>query len=395
MTERPSIHLQSGGDRRFKAGHPWVFSNEIRMDRQTRELPAGSVVTLVRVDGKPLATGFFNPGTLIAFRLLDSDPHAAIDRTFWTNRLLRALAWRGRLFDRPHYRLVHAEGDGLPGLIVDRFGETAVVQFNTAGMERAAEDVLAAVETVLAPRAVVLKNDSAARALEGLAAETRVIAGTIEPPLPLEENRLIFFADPVSGQKTGWFFDQRDNRAFVARLCAGARVLDLYTYAGGFAVTAAAAGARMVSAVDRSDGALALAARAAAANGVGERCEFRRAEAFAEMERLAVAGERFEVVIADPPAFAKSRKDVPAARRGYRKMTRLASDLVAPGGFLFVASCSHNMEPEVFADEVAAGLASAHRTGRILRAAGAAPDHPVHPQLPETAYLKSLTIQLD
>jgi 23S rRNA (cytosine1962-C5)-methyltransferase len=225
--------------------------------------------------------------------------------------------------------------------------------------------------------------------------EVRLALGRVDGPVPVEENGAVFAADVLAGQKTGWFFDQRDNRAFIGGLAHGARVIDLYAYSGGFAIAAARGGAASVTGIDRSEGALALAARAAEQNGVGEICDFRRAEVFAEAAALAAAGERFEVVIADPPAFARSRRDVPAALRGYRKLARLAAGLAAPGGIVFLASCSHNVAAGDFAEAARRGLADAGRAGRVLREAGAGPDHPVHMALPETAYLKSLTLALD
>ena len=241
----------------------------------------------------------------------------------------------------------------------------------------------------------MLRNDSPARALEGLSSEVRVARGSLEGLVSVHENGAVFWADPVAGQKTGWFFDQRDNRRFVAGLARGARVLDLYCFSGGFAVQAARAGANAVLGIDRSEPALALAAAAAERNGVGETCTFRRAEVFEEAARLAAGGERFDIVIADPPAFAKSRRDVPAALRGYRKLARLAASVTAAGGFLFLASCSFNVDEAEFGEAVRRGLADAGRSGRIVRAAGADADHPIHPDLPETAYLKTLTLALD
>jgi 23S rRNA (cytosine1962-C5)-methyltransferase len=241
----------------------------------------------------------------------------------------------------------------------------------------------------------VLRNDSPARALEGLASETGVARGRIEGPVRVHENGVVFHVDVLAGQKTGWFFDQRDNRRFIASLARGARVLDLYCFTGGFAVQAARAGAGAVLGIDSSEPALRLAAEAAKLNAVGETCSFRRGEAFGEAARLVAAGERFDIVIADPPAFAKSRKDVPAALRGYRKLARLAAALTANRGILFLASCSFNVGEPEFAEAVRRGLGDAGRDGRILRVAGAGPDHPVHPALPETAYLKTLTLALD
>ncbi|HIJ62527.1 MAG TPA: class I SAM-dependent rRNA methyltransferase [Rhodospirillaceae bacterium] len=389
----PSIHLLPGRSRRFRSGHPWVYSNEVAMDAAAKELVPGSLATVVDAGGERLGVGHFNPHSLIALRLLSTDPDAVVDQAFIVHRLRRCLALRDRLFGRPFYRLVHAEADGLPGLIIDRYGEVVVVQANTAGMELMLPMILDAIDEVLAPATVVLKNDSAVRKLEGLDFYDRIAKGELSEPVELEENGARFLADLAGGQKTGWFFDQRDNRQAVAALAVGRSVADFYTYAGGFAILAARAGAAQVVAVDRSEASLALADRAAALNDVT--IETVRAEVFAEMERLAAARRQFGVVIADPPAFVKSRKDLAAGAKGYRKMTRLAAALVEPGGFLLVASCSHHLDAPAFAEEVRHGLSVAGRGGRILRSAGAAADHPVHPFLPESAYLKALLLQLD
>jgi len=392
---RPTILLQPGRHRRAEAGHPWVYSNEVTMDAAAKALPPGTLVSLRNAGGDPLGTATFNPHTLVSARILERDVKRRIDRSFFIERLERALALRRRLYPEPHHRLVHAEADGLPGLVADRYGDVLSVQLNTAGMAQLEEELIAAIESVLAPAAIVLRNDSPARALEGLESELRLAKGEIAGPIELVENGARFLADPREGQKTGWFFDQRDNRRFVASLAAGARVLDLYCYSGGFAVQAAMAGAETVLALDRSEPALTLAAASADLNCVGARCRFQRADAFGELARLNSANERFDVVIADPPAFVKSKKDLGPGLRGYRKLARLAASLVAPQGVLFIASCSHNVEPPDFTEAVRRGLEDAGRSGRILRSAGAAPDHPVHPWLPESAYLKAETLILD
>jgi 23S rRNA (cytosine1962-C5)-methyltransferase len=392
---RPSVVLLAGRHRRAEGGHPWVYSNEVRMDAAAKALAPGALVTLRRVDESVLGVAMFNPRTLLAARLLDRDAARPIGRRFFSRRFERALRLRDRLFDTPYYRLVHAEADGLPGLVVDRFGAVLVVQSNAAGMALLEPLVVDTLSELLMPEAIVLRNDSPARALEGLPSETRVARGRLEGAVPVQENGAIFRADLLAGQKTGWFFDQRDNRRFIAALARDARVLDLYCFTGGFAVQAARAGAAAVLGIDRSETALALAAQAAEHNGVGGICAFRRGEAFGEAARLATAGERFDIVIADPPAFAKSRKDVPAALRGYRKLARLAASTTAAGGILFLASCSFNIGKAEFAEAVRRGLADAGRGGRILRVAGADADHPIHPTLPETAYLKTVTLALD
>ena len=392
---RPSVILLPGRHRRAESGHPWIYSNEVRMDAAAKALAPGALATLRRADDSALGVAMFNPHTLLSARLLDRDAARPIGRRFFVRRLRRALHLRERMFDVPYYRLVHAEADGLPGLIVDRFGAVLVVQSNTAGMARLEPLVLDALEELLEPAAIVLRNDSSARTLEGLSSETSVARGILEGSVWVPENGAVFHADLIAGQKTGWFFDQRDNRRFVAAMAAGARVLDLYCFSGGFAVRAAHANAAAVLGIDRSEPALALAAETARRNGVAEICRFQRAEAFGEAARLAAANERFDIVIADPPAFAKSRKDVRAALRGYRKLARLATSVTASGGILFLASCSFNVGAAEFAESVRRGLGDAGRNGRIIRVAGADADHPIHPALPETAYLKTMTLVLD
>jgi len=393
--DRPSVSLLPGHHKRARAGHPWIYSNEIRMDAAAKALPRGGLVTLVSVDGRALGVATFNPHTLVAARLLDRDASRSIDREFIALRLKRALEIRERLFAEPYYRLIHAEADGLPGAVVDRYGAVVVAQLNTAGMTELESEFVAALAAVLKPSAIVLRNDSSGRALEGLESDARLAAGTLEGTTELRENGARFPIDPMGGQKTGWFYDQRENRRFMAALSAGARVLDVYCFGGGFAVEAAMAGASEAVGIDRSETALALAASAAERNGVAQRCRFRRGEAFSELETLRDSGQRFDVVIADPPAFVRSKKDLGPGLRGYRKLARLAAGAVAQRGYLFLASCSHNVTPDEFADAVRRGLDDGERSARILRSAGAAPDHPTHPHLPESAYLKALVLALD
>ncbi len=396
---RPEIHLKPEAQKRLLQGHPWVFSNEIVMDPEAKALKPGAVVRLISAGGEALGTAIFNRRPLIAARLLSRDPEAAIDEAFFRRRLEAALRLRQRFFEQPFYRLIHAESDGLPGTILDRFGDCVVLQVNTAGMDRLLPELLAAVDKVLAPGTVVLRNDTPAREMEGLASEFRIAKGGLDGPVELVENGVRFLADLREGQKTGWFFDQRRNRAQVAALAAtftgGARVLDLYCFSGGFSVQAAVAGAAEVTGVDRSDAALDLARQAAALNGVEARCRFEKREVLVHLGKLAEQGETFDLVVCDPPAFIKSKKDYWQGLKGYRKLTRLAARLVAPGGLLFVASCSHHADLPAFTREVARGLAAAGREGRILVTAGAAPDHPVHPAVPETAYLKAQLLALD
>jgi len=389
---RPVVTMQAGRQKRVAQGHPWAYSNEIVMDAAAKALAPGTLVTLKAANGETLGVAMFNPHPLVSARLLDRDAGRVIDGEFFAARLAAPLRLRQRLYDRPFYRLIHAEADGLPGLVVDRFDDVLVCEINTAGIDRLEAEFLAACDEVLRPRAIVLRNDSTSRGIEGLPLGQRVI-GEVEGPIAVEENGAHFLADPIGGQKTGWFYDQRDNRRAVAALASGARVLDLYCFTGGFAIAAARGGAREVVAIDRSEPALALARQAAANNNAV--CQFERADVFEKLESLAAANERFDIVIADPPAFVKSRKDVGPGLRGYRKLARQAATLVAPGGLLFIASCSHNVEGESFAESVRRGLHDAGRTGRILATSGAAADHPVHPFLPESAYLKAQLLALD
>jgi 23S rRNA (cytosine1962-C5)-methyltransferase len=391
----PTIHILPGHDRRLRSGSPWIYSNELRMDAAARALPPGSVARLVVPNGKTFALVHVNPHSLIAARVLTRNKDGRIDHRYLERRLARALALRERLFDRPFYRLVHAEGDGLPGLVIDRYGDVLVVQLNTAGMAALEAELMEALDRLLRPRVVVLRGDSPVRELEGLPLETRIVKGSLDGPISLEENGLPFLADPVEGQKTGWFFDQRENRAFVTRLARDQKVLDLYAHSGGFGLQALAGGAREALLVDRSGPPLELASASARLQGVEDRVSVERAEVFQAIDRLVQSKASFGLVIADPPAFVRSKKDLKPGLRGYRKLARGAAMLVGEAGFFAIACCSHNVEPGDFADAVRQGLRDAGRGARLLRQSTAGPDHPVHPVLPETSYLKFLAYAVD
>lgn len=395
MTGRPRIALKKDAQRRVLAGHPWMFSNEITMDAAAKAVAPGSLVTIDTAGGVGIATAHFNPHTLIAARLLDPAKDATIDAAWYRAKIAAAAALRDRLIGAPYYRLAHAEADGLPGLIVDRFGDVVAVQPNTAGMDRAVDQIVAALTETMSPSVIVVRGESGARRLEGVPDRLDCFGGRLSGPIEVREGGLVFFADLLEGQKTGWFYDQRDNRALAAQLTrqfgAGANVLDLYTHTGGFALSCAAAGAASVVAVDGSAQALALAGEAANRNGLAQRCRFERADVF---EFLEAHRSAYDVVVADPPAFAKSRKDLKAGLNGYRKLARLAANAVKPGGLLLIASCSHHASVADFTAAVVRGVREAGRKARILKTSGAALDHPVHPALPETAYLKLLTLAL-
>ncbi|MGB9152290.1 MAG: class I SAM-dependent rRNA methyltransferase [Alphaproteobacteria bacterium] len=391
----PIIRLHPQKHRRVQGGHPWVYSNEIVMDAEAKALPRGTIVGFYAHDKKFLGMGSFNANCLIAGRVFT--PHLVDDigEDWLAEKIADALRLREKIIGAPFYRLIHAEADGLPGLIIDRFDDVLCVQLNTAGMDMLWPALEAALNRVLKPRSIILRNDSFAREMEGLLRETKMIGAAVEASTIVRENGLTYFADLQGGQKTGWYFDQRDNHALVANYAKDAdSVLDLYTHAGGFALAAARAGAKKVIGVDSSKPALALAEKAAAHNGFAGQCVFQHADVFEDLERRILAKEQHQIVIADPPAFAKSRKDVASGSRAYRKLAKLAATVTKKDGFLFIASCSHNMELPNFIEQVASGLNDAKRSGKILHTCFAAPDHPTHPQLPESAYLKGLLLFL-
>ncbi|WP_374652471.1 class I SAM-dependent rRNA methyltransferase [Dongia sp.] len=395
MTKRPTIHLKSGEERRVLGGHPWVYSNELQPSPELKAITPGSVVTLRQADGRPIGLAFFNPKSLISGRVLTRDPAAAIDTAFWQQRLARALKLRDRLIGVPYYRLAHAEADGFPGCVIDRYGDVIVIDVSSAGMDAEVEPLAAAIDALLQPKVILVRGDGPARELEGLEPVNRVLKGSLEGPVDIVENGVKFRCDPRAGQKTGWFFDQRDNRALIARLAKGAKVLDAYCYMSGFGNQALAAGAGEVLALDRSAPALEFARQAAEINGVAGHLRTRMGDAFDILPEIAQSGQLFDIVVADPPAFVKSRKDFHQGARAYRKLARLAAACVAPDGILMLCSCSHNMPADELIKQAARGIQEAGRNARMLYHTGAAPDHPVHPGLPESAYLKALTFAIE
>jgi len=390
MKKRPVLRLKPREGRRARAGAPWIFSNEIAIDAATRSLSPGALVNVEGDDGRTFGVGYYNANSLIAVRLFEAPPETEINLEFFVGRLRRAVALREAQFDLPFYRLVHAEGDRLPGLAIDRYGDSCTVQITTAGMESLADVIVESLETVIAPSNIIIRADAPIRELEGLGSYVRAALGEMPARIALEENGTRYFADPQGGQKTGWYFDQRDNRAFIAALATGRLVLDVYCHTGGFALAAAGAGAREAIGLDSSAPALALAEDAAAANGLRANCRFVGADAMEELERLGTGREQFDIIVCDPPPFVRSRKDLESGARAYRRLARLAAQVAAPGGFLMLASCSHNMPADRFRAECATGIARAGRHASLIREAGAGPDHPIHPMLPETAYLKAL-----
>ncbi len=392
---RPTVRLRPKAGRRLSEGAPWVYADELAMDRRTRALPPGTVARLEGPGREALGAVAVNAGSTIALRLLDPDPEAAIDADWFARRLRRALALREAFFDAPFYRLVHAEADGLPGVAIDRYGDAVAVQPNAAWAEARLPALVAALEDVLAPAAIVRNAGSRARALEGLEGGTLLLKGALDGPVAVPMNGATYLADLLGGQKTGLFYDQRPNHAAVARLAAGRDMLDVFAHVGGFGLAALAAGAASVLAVDGSAPALALAAEGARRMGAAARFEARRADAFEALRALAAEGRRFGVVVCDPPAFAPNRQALEAGLRAYEKTARLGAAATARDGWLCLCSCSHAVEAEAFAAACARGIRAAGRSGALVLSGRAGPDHPVHMALPETAYLKALVWRLD
>jgi 23S rRNA (cytosine1962-C5)-methyltransferase len=393
----PIVRLKPKAEARaIRHGFPWVYADELVTDRRTQGLEPGALAVLEDGERRPLGLVTVNTKSKIIARVLDRDPEAVIGQAWFKARLTRALALRERLFDAPFYRLVHAEPDGLPGVIIDRFGGVAVVQPNAAWAEAALTDLVAALVAVTGVTTVIKNGSGRARGLEGLAEEMVVVHGSApDGPIPVPMNGAVYMADLLGGQKTGLFFDQRPNHAFAARLAKGARVLDIFAHVGGFALAALAQGAVSALAVDASAPALILAEAGAKASGTADRFTTRQGDAFAVLEALGTEGAQFDLVICDPPAFAPAKPALEAGLRAYERLARLAAPLVAPGGYLVLCSCSHAADLQAFRNASARGIGRGGRRAQILHTGFAGPDHPVLPQLAESSYLKALTFRLD
>ena len=392
----PVVRLRPKVDPRpIRRGFPWIYADQLVTDRRTKALAPGSFARLEDGERRPLGLVTVNNASKIIARVMDPDPEAVIDQGWIAARLRRALALRERLFDAPFYRLVHAEADGLPGLVIDRFGEAAVIQPNAAWAEASLPAIAAALAEVTGVGAIVKNGQGRARSAEGLGEETAVIAGRIDAPVAVPMNGAVYMADLLGGQKTGLFYDQRPNHAFAARLVPkGGRVLDVFSHVGGFALAALAAGAGEALAVDGSAPALSLAEAGAAATGVARRFATQRADAFAAMEALGAEGSRFDLVICDPPAFAPQRPALEAGLRAYERVARLAAALVEPDGCLVLCSCSHAADLAAFRAACLRGIGRAGRAAQLLHTGFAGPDHPLLPQLAESGYLKALAFRL-
>ncbi len=392
---RPVVRLRPKAEARaVRLGFPWVYEDELVVDRRTAALAPGALAVLEDGDRRQIGLVTVNVKSKIIARMLDRDVTAQIDEAWFAARLTTALALRERLHDAPFYRLIHAEADGLPGVIIDRFGDAAVIQPNAAWAEAHIDALSAALCRVTGVNTVVKNGTGRARGLEGLKDETVVMAGALAGPIAVPMNGATYLADLEGGQKTGLFFDQRPNHAFAAKLAKGARVLDVFSHVGGFALAALAGGAVSALAVDSSGSALALATKGAEASGFAG-LTTRQGDAFDVLEALGVEGAKFDLVVCDPPAFAPNKSALEAGLRAYERVAKHAAGLVAPGGYLVLCSCSHAADLSAFRNACARGIGRGGRKGQLIYTGFAGPDHPMLPVLAESAYLKSLFFRLD
>lgn len=389
------LRLNKHEERRLRAGHVWIFSNEV----DTRATPLsqfepGQPVAILDASGHALGTGYVNPHALICARLVSRDPKYVLDQSLLTHRLNVALSLRERLYDQPYYRLAFGDSDALPGLVVDRYRDLLVAQITTAGMERVKNEIAAALKKVLRPQALLFRNDTAARELEGLPSYVETAFGEVPETVVVEEDGARFEARPATGQKTGWFYDQRPNRLRVRAYTRAQRVLDVFSYSGAWGIHAARAGAESVVCVDSSARALEEIARNAALNGVSERVTVQRADAFDALRDLRAARERFDIVVLDPPAFIKRKKDIKEGTQAYQRLNQMAMQVLSKDGLLVSCSCSYHMPRETLLGVLLKSSRHVDRYLEIIEQGHQGPDHPVHPAIPETAYLKAFFARL-
>lgn len=398
MPDRPIVRLKPKTRpiaRRVRHGFPWVYASDLVTDRRTRALSPGTLAVLQDENRAPLGLVAVTPGSKIICRMIDRDTGANVDTDWFADRIGRAAKMRDRLYEAPFYRLVHAEADGLPGVVIDRFDAICVVQPNAAWADRRLADLTGALLGVPGVTTVLKNAGGRARGLEGLDDVSGILAGQApKAPVQVPMNGAVYMADLTGGQKTGLFFDQRDNHRFAARLARGARVLDVFSHVGGFALACLAGGAASAVCVDGSTAALALAQEGAGVSGFGSRLSTRAGDGFDVLNDAQTAGEKFDVVICDPPAFAPTRSALEPGLRAYERLARLAAPLVEDGGYLVLCSCSHAAGLDRFLTASARGIGRAGRKAQLIHAGQAGPDHPQLPQLAESGYLKSLFFRL-
>ena len=393
--EYPLVTLLKGREKRFESGHQWIFSNELNpMDIRPE---AGDIVNIGNTAGKILGVGFYHPHSLISVRLL-SRKQIIVDEAFLEERISQAIQFRHKFLtkDNNAARLVHAESDGLPGLIVDRYANTLVLQILSAGMDRQRNIVISILKKLVNPDRIILRNDHPMRKLENLNLEKQIVFGTDNDiPLMITENSVHFLVDPLNGQKTGFYIDQRDNRMMFRKyINSGDRVLDAFCHSGGFALNAALAGAGEVLAVDDSGPVLEIARENYRINGFEHIITSRKADMMKLLPEMVQIKSRFDAINLDPPSFAANRKSVGAALRGYRKIHRAALTILTPGGILATSSCSHHITEDAFMETVQKAGRDTGKQVQLIYRGSNPPDHPILPEMPETGYLKFLIFRL-
>ena len=393
--EIPVLFLAKGHERRLRAGHLWIYSNEVDTLRSPlKSFRPGEQVAVMSHDEKWLAWAYVNPATLICARVVSRQQDHLLDQSLLVHRIKVALGLRERRYATRGYRLLFGESDGVPGLVVDRYGDYLVVQISTAGMEARRGDIVAALNKVVHPAGILLRNDVPVRELEGLERYVEVASGSVPEEVELEEGACRFVTSLFEGQKTGWFYDQAANRQRLLPWVKGKRVLDLFSYAGAWGVSAVAGGAKEALCVDQSSAALERMERNADLNGVCDRVSVLRKDAFGAVRELKQAGERFDVVLVDPPAFIKRRKDLKEGTLAYRRINEAAMGLLSRDGLLVSSSCSYHMEEARLLETLQKAARHRDRTLQLVERGQQGPDHPVHPAIPETAYLKTLFLRV-
>lgn len=389
------LRLKKGADRRLRSGHLWIYSNEVDVaTTPLKTLSAGSEVVVEDTTGKFVAMAVVNPASLICARLYSREKNSYLGQSLIVNRLKQALQFRESYFSKPFYRAIFGDSDLLPGLVVDRFGDYLSAQLTTAAIDQRRDDVIAALDEVFSPKGIVFRNQGPFRQMEGLPESVEVAAGDVPELIELEENNTRFLAPVMTGQKTGWFYDHRINRQQLQKLAKDKTVLDVYSYVGGWGVQAATAGAKSVTCVDVSGDALDMVQQNAELNSYGGQHggQFSCLQGKANdiMKSLADAGQTFDVVVLDPPAFIKRKKDQRQGEKAYHQANQLALRLLAPGGTLISASCSMHLPQQALMDVIKTAAAHRHRQLQVFSIGGQGPDHPIHPAIPETNYLKSI-----
>ena len=387
--ELASLYLKKGQERRLNQGHLWIYSNEIDSQKTSlKNFSAGEQVVVVSHQGKALGIAYINPHSLIAARLVSRNTSVLLDRSLFVHRIKIALSLREKLFAKPYYRLIFGESDLLPGIVVDRFNDILVVQITTAGMDQQRQALIEALDKVLKPEAILMRNDVKIRELEGLELYNEVVLGELSGLTEIEENQTRFQVDLVKGQKTGWFYDHRMNRARVQHYAKGKRVLDLFSYVGGWGLETATAGASEVFCVDASEQALDWLDSSAEMNKFKNISSI-QGNVFDVLKHLRSEKEKFDIVIVDPPAFIKRKKDFKEGMNAYRRVNQMAMQLCTRDALLVTASCSHHMPSDTLVQQVQSASRHLDRFVQILELGHQGPDHPIHPAIPETAYIKS------